>query len=101
MTDCGVTAEPFLAGISASVDTGVGFTSLPVWPLFTSSVMWDDGNLWRVIFSLVFSCSFWPLSFYPKSKHYSNTSCVDNSAPANHLHLELKDLHREVGTFCI
>lgn len=95
MTDFGITAEPFFAGISAGMDTGVGFTSLPVCPLFTSCMMW----LFRVNFSRIFSCSFWPLSFYPKSKHTSNASCVNNSGPANHLHLELKDLHREVGTF--
>lgn len=46
-------------------------------------MMWDDGNLFRVNFSHVFSCSFWPLSFYPKSKHTSNASCVNNSGPAN------------------
>lgn len=99
MTDSGSSAEPFFAGISAGMDTGVGFTFLPVSPLLTSCMMWDDGNLFRVNFSCVFSCSFWPLSFYPKSKHTSNASCVNNSGPANHLHLELKDLQREVGTF--
>lgn len=39
MTDLGITVEPFFAGINAGMDTGVGFTFLPVCPLLTSCMM--------------------------------------------------------------